>query len=583
MWIFEKVTSSLLSSFVGLFALGSADGRDETSAEVNQWHFRFLVAGACVLLAAAFSWANQGRIHFDPWSQRFFLACAGYGVVGGLLYAWTRARPGHYPSRRLAAIVLDTAALSYGIILNPTVTLPLFAAMVFIVTGNGLRYGSRYLVVAAATVQIALLCIYAIVPFDEAYAHVAITLSLTAIVLPVHAYIMLERTAAARREADAANRAKSRFLGQASHDLRQPLHACAMLVGNLREKALTAEAMSIVDRIERTLASVSNLFRSLLHASMLESGKLTPQLEPVDLGALIRELVAENDAVAKVAQCDIRFVETKAHVLTDRVLLQSMIQNLLSNALEHAHDTVLIGVRRRIGALAVEVWDNGPGIAPADISLIFDAYYRAEKSGTDNRPGVGLGLANVRGLSKLLDLVASASSVEGKGTCVAISGFALATPPSAVLPATDRTSANELIMPLRDLRILFIEDDPDVLETTAGIMRKWGCKVEAVTAIPESFDQRFDVLVTDFDLGHGRTGMDAITAFREAHGDAAPVIILTGIGSRIAKALGRVPQLTILEKPVHPADLRSLLGTVRVHKPQRLTPPWPQPVAEYPR
>jgi signal transduction histidine kinase len=556
---------SLLSRLSGQFAMGSADGRDEPSVEVNQWHFRFLVVGACVLLAVAFSWVNQGRLYFNPWSRQFFLASAGYAFVGAMLYAWTRARPGHYPVRRLAAIILDAAALSYGIILNPTVTLPLFAAMVFIVTGNGLRYGRSYLIAAAVTVQIALFCIYAIVPFDEQYAHVAITMSLTAIVLPVHAYIMLKRTETARREAEAANRAKSRFLSQASHDLRQPLHACAMLAGNLRDKALTPEALSIVDRIERTLANASGLFRSLLHASMLESGKLTPQLEPVDLGALIGEVAAANEAVAKLAKCDIRVVDTQSHGLTDRALLQSMIQNLVSNALQHANGTVLIGVRRRLGGAAVEVWDNGPGIAPDDIPFIFDEYYRTENNITGNPAGAGLGLANVRGLATLLGMVASAKSIEGKGTCVAISGLKLVAPLPGPRPGRLAGISNALAAPLRDFRILFIEDDSDVLATTADMMRQWGCKVDASLTIPERIDKPFDVLVTDFDLGRGQTGIDAIAIFRAARGGAAPVVVLTGMASRVTPQLNDVPLVTILEKPVHPADLRSLLGSIRLH------------------
>lgn len=556
---------SLLTRLSGQFAMGSADGRDEPSVEVNQWHFRFLVVGACVLAAVAFSWLNQGRFYLDPWSRQFFLALAGYSFVAGIFYAWTRARPGHFPVRRVAAIILDAAALSYGIILNPTVTLPLFAAMVFIVTGNGLRYGRSYLVAAAVTVQIALLCVYAIVPFDEQYAHVAITLSLTAIVLPVHAYIMLKRTETARLEAEAANRAKSRFLSQASHDLRQPLHACAMLAGNLRDKGLTAEALSIVDRIDQTLANASGLFRSLLHASMLESGRLTPQIEPVNLGALLEELAAGNEVVAKLAQCDIRVVDTQTYVLTDRALLQSMIQNLLSNALQHANGTVLIGVRRRSGGAAVEVWDNGSGIASADIPFIFDEYYRADNNLAGNPAGAGLGLANVRGLAKLLGMVASAKSIEGKGTCVAISGMKLVEPPTGPRPAHMAGILAPLAAPLRDLRILFIEDEPDVLATTADLMRQWGCTVDALISIPERIDAPFDVLVTDFDLGHGQTGIDAIAAFRAARGEAAPVVVLTGMGSRIAPRLNDVSLVTILEKPVHPAELRSLLGSIRLH------------------
>lgn len=570
---------SLLARLSEQFAMGSADGRDETSVEVNQWHFRFLIVGVFVVAAVTFSWLNQGRFYLDAWSRQFFIGLAGYSLVAGMFYAWICARPGHYPVRRVAAIILDAAALSYGIILNPTITLPLFAAMVFIVTGNGLRYGRSYLIAAAVTVQIALFCVYAIVPFDEQYAHVAITLSLTAIVLPIHAYIMLKRTETARLEAEAANRAKSRFLSQASHDLRQPLHACAMLAGNLRDKELTAEALSIVDRIDQTLANASGLFRSLLHASMLESGRLTPQLEPVHLGALLADLAATNEAVAKLAKCDIRVVDTQTHVLTDRALLQSMIQNLLSNALQHANGTVLIGVRRRSDGAAVEVWDDGSGIASADIPFIFDEYYQAKNNLAGNPAGAGLGLANVRGLAKLLRLVASVKSIENKGTCVAISGLKIVVPPPRARPANKTVMANHLAEPLRDFRILFIEDDPDVLETTADMMRQWGCTVDALLSIPERIDQPFDVLVTDFDLGGGQTGVDAIAAFRAARGEAAPAVVLTGMGSRAAPRLNDVSLVTILEKPVHPADLRSLLGSIRLHGQNALgaTPCPPEP------
>lgn len=536
------------------------DGWDE----LGQWRWRFGAVGACIVFAALFPLVNHSQMYFEPWLQQFFLACISYSIIGGILFWWTKVRPGHYPIRRGAAILHDTAALSYGIILNPTVTLPLFAVMVWVVTGNGLRFGRRYLIAAAVIVQIALLFIYAMVPFDEQYAHVAITLSLTAIVLPAHAYVMLKHTEAARQDAETATRAKSRFLAQASHDLRQPLHACIMLVGNLREKDLAVDVTTIVDRIERSLANASNLFRSLLDSSMLESGKITPRFAPVALGALIRDLVAENNAMSQASKIRFGFVETGAYVFTDRVLLRSMIQNLLSNALKHSNGRVLIGVRRRNGSLALEVWDNGPGISSRELRHVFDEYYQAGKAGEGGHRGVGLGLANVRGLARILNLDANVRSIEGRGTRVAISGMKPVAPRSPTYSGGDVANANDAVMPLADLRIIFIEDDPDVLSVTAELLRKWGCRVEALAAIPESIDERFDLLITDFDLGNGQTGADAITAFRKTNGAEARVIVLTGIGTRSVKLLSEVPHVTIVEKPVHPAELRSLLGAIRL-------------------
>jgi CheY-like chemotaxis protein len=389
---------------------------------------------------------------------------------------------------------------------------------------------------------------------------------LSVVAIPLYAFTLLTSVEHARAEAEAANLAKSRFLAQASHDLRQPLHAISLFIFSLQQTGLNAVQQNVTDRIDRSLQGVARLFRSLLDLSTLDSGAIEPKIEPVALGELLTDIVQQNSHLAEWSGTELRLVDTRKIVLTDRTLLTTMVQNLLSNALKFAAgSTVLVGCRQQGSLIAVQIWDRGDGVPEDHLPHLFDEFYQVKKSGDPDRQGVGLGLAIVARMAKLLGLQARVASRPGAGSCFTIADLpvmqARYTP--AIQPAAglDRS-------PLNGLRIALVEDDADILAATKELLDAWDCRTTASTSVPDTAAD-FDLIITDYDLGGGLTGADCINIIRARCGWPVPAIIVTGHDeNRIGREVDD-PQISILKKPLRPAELRSAIGAARAFLNQR--------------
>ncbi|MGO3552848.1 histidine kinase dimerization/phospho-acceptor domain-containing protein, partial [Pseudomonas helleri] len=184
--------------------------------------------------------------------------------------------PGHYPVRRILGMVHDYTGTSFGLIVGAEAALPLYAVMVWVNLGNGMRYGSRYLAIATALALLALMIVYWLTPWWQTQPFMVLMLMITSTVIPVYAHLLLERTRKASEEAVAANLEKSRFLAQASHDLRQPIHSIGLFTACLREARLGDDEQRLVDSIDRSLLNVSQLFRSILDLYTLDNGRVLP-------------------------------------------------------------------------------------------------------------------------------------------------------------------------------------------------------------------------------------------------------------------------------------------------------------------
>lgn len=548
-----------------LFRLQPSTVVGDDAAELAQSHVRFAMWAIIFVYVFINTYLTKESFDLDPWAWKVLAYFGCHGVLATIVHILILRHPGHYPARRIFVMIIDTLTISFSIIANPLAMLPLYAVLVWTVVGHGLRFGRGYLAVATVISQIGLFLYYVLYPVPITSLNIMITSSLTALVIPIYASLLLQRVEKARKLAEEASLSKSRFLAQASHDLRQPLHATSLLIGNLRSKGLPPEHSAIVDRIERSLSGVSGLFRSLLDVSRLDSGKLEPEIEPVSLGALLRELVAEHSAIADWASVRVRLVATRRNVLTDRVLLRSMVQNLLSNAIKYSEGSdVVIGTRLRNGAVAIEVWDRGPGISPKALPHVFDEFYQERRLGDRDRHGVGLGLSIVRRMGDLLGLEVSLKSVPGRGTCATIAGL---TPhrgraASKIVPIQNRRP--EVPSPLSGFRVLLVEDEPDILEASAEMLAGWGCAVDACLAIPETIEHAYDLLITDFDLGGGKTGCDCIAAYRGVLGPDAPALVITGHDTDAIAELAAAESLLVVKKPVNPAELRSLVNAIRL-------------------
>ncbi len=546
-WIFRRIDS----------------GPDEDRSEQGQARIRIGILGLIIIYILVSSMIVSPTNSIEPWAIAILAYYAFYTPTAFLILYLTKRFPGNYPTRRILSMLNDYAGLAYGIIAGCTVMLPLYATIVWVTLGNGVRFGRRYLVIAAVMAQVSLWTIFALTPYWQADPIVVLTLAITAIIIPFYASSLLQKNEAARRDAESASLAKSRFLAQASHDLRQPVHAIGLFLNNLKSSGLATNQMQIVDRIDRSLQGVNGLFRSLLDISTLDSGGLTPKLEPVAIAQVFAELQLQNQGSADWSETDLKFMPSSHTVVTDPALLTTMIQNLLSNAVKYAPGrSVTVGCRSKGTALSILVCDRGDGIEPLHIPYIFDEFYQVRNVGDADKQGVGLGLSIVKRLATLLGLEISVVSRVGHGTTAKIDGLKI---DKNIAIETSRSVANSYAAPLSGLRILLIEDDVDVLDATTELLQSWGCIVQPYTGIPDA-PKICDVVISDFDIGGGVTGVECIATIRKALGERVPTIVMTGHDEiRIGDILCDT-EIPILKKPVRPAELRSTISTMRIRQ-----------------
>ncbi len=220
----------------------------------------------------------------------------------------------------------------------------------------------------------------------------------------------------ARVEAERANRAKSTFLAAASHDLRQPFQAMRLFHQVLEGKA-PPELTGIIEHLGKAMASGEELLNAILDLSVLDSGNVQPKPATFPINEVLEEITGECSGVAEAAGLRLRRVACSAKVTTDRVLLKRMVRNLVMNAIRYTrHGGIVLGCRRRAEGLEIQVADTGMGIPEDTLTHIFDDFYQVGNASRDRGHGLGLGLAIVDRLSRLLGLLVSVRSIPGRGT-----------------------------------------------------------------------------------------------------------------------------------------------------------------------
>ncbi len=498
----------------------------------------------------------------QPWALTELIAVIIplYLISSWLLFMRVVQRPGRSIPRRAFAMALDYAAMAYTLGMTGPQSLPVYAFVLWVTVGNGIRYGPRTLLVATICAFATLATAWAFNAYWREQPFLVLTLFLTCALVPAYVFVLLNRIQRARDVALEANVAKSRFLAQASHDLRQPIHAISLFIACLRDAGLGPEERKMVEHIDHSLQSLMRLFRSLLDISTLDSGKVKPNGRKVAVGALLDELKQRNAQAAEWANVTIRLVSCRSYVRVDDVLLSTILQNVITNSLKYAPDgNILIGCRRRDGKLAIEIYDTGPGIPEAHLARVFDEFYQVRERGDRDIEGVGLGLTIVSRLVKLLGLSVELRSAEGRGTCVRIGGLEIVEAPRpeeiGATPAYPAPGA------VSGVRILLVDDDREVLDATAAMLRRWGCIVQAEIA-PPPIPADCDMVITDFDLGDRQTGADCIAMVRESIRRRVPALVMTGHDEARVRAELDDATIPVLTKPVRPAELRSVLNTL---------------------
>lgn len=326
----------------------------------------------------------------------------------------------------------------------------------------------------------------------------------------------------AKAEAEKANRAKSRFLAAASHDLRQPLAALSLYVDVLQQKA-PAECGELVGSIQNCLDSLSELLAKLLDVSKLDAGVVTPNRRDFAIDQLIAGLVSVHAVEAGLKGLQLRWRRSAIWSYTDQVLLRRILGNLVVNALRYTDKGgVLIGCRRHQGKTWVEVWDTGIGIAADKTDVIFEEFSRLGDDG--RQPGSGLGLAIVAKTAALLGLQVRVRSRPGHGSL-----FAIELPPGRAGKVADVSPAPSAS---RTLRIGLVEDNSELLKALVCALENTGHEVVAAASGGQLLrlldGQRPDAVISDYRLAGRETGFDVIEAARAAFDESLPALLVTG-------------------------------------------------------
>ena len=380
---------------------------------------------------------------------------------------------------------------------------------------------------------------------------------------------VVERTAeleASRAEAEAANLGKTRFIAAASHDLLQPLHAARLFTAAMIDRDPRND---LGGKIDASLGAVESLLDALLDISKLDAGAFKPEKRPFALQPLFDSLATAFAPTATRYGVELTVAPTRAFVDTDPAFLRRILQNLLSNALRYGRSEgkparVLLGCRRAGGSLRIEVRDNGPGIPADKQAVIFDEFVRLqpEDEGPREERGLGLGLAIVDRIARMLDLPVALSSAPGRG-----STFSITVPrvPAVKIVLSAAPAPQPLPSIEAESFVLCLDNEARVREAMAALLGGWGCKVETAASQVEALaavaraGRLPDLVLADLHLDDGADGLEAVVALREAWGRIVPAALVTADRDPTLRPRARARQVELLHKPVKPASLRALL------------------------
>lgn len=367
--------------------------------------------------------------------------------------------------------------------------------------------------------------------------------------------------AVARASAEEANRSKTRFLRAASHDLLQPLSAARLFLSMLTDTPMNELQTELTGRLSGAFESVEQLMHAVLDISRLDSQRIEFHRQPVPLGDLFHRLGVEFAPLAEAKGLRLTFVPTDFIVESDPVFLRRIAQNLVSNAIKYTvRGGVVVGARRRGDLCWLCVYDTGVGIPAVDRNRIFDEFQRL---GNDTRtPGMGLGLSIVRRACAKLDHPIRLESEAMRGTVFRVGLPLVMQGQVSGIERPDRTA-----LPLRGRVALVVENDPDMRRGYEMILRdRLGMVVRVTGGTAEALatmgDDPPDVILADYHLENGDTGVDAIRALRGSVGQAIPAVMVTAHRDpQIARNCAAM-QVHLMEKPVHPAELAEVLADI---------------------
>jgi len=508
--------------------------RGITVENAHRWATAAVVSSAL----AGMAWGTLGLLFFDPDEP---LTVAILAIVLSAMMASATNSLGAYWRANLAFSLPCIVPLTVHFLLEPSLQMRILGVLGLVYLG-----------------------------FTTSYARGIARAIRDSLLLRFENQELLEDLRQAKERAEVASQAKTRFLAAASHDLRQPLHAMNLSLPVLRRVASTSSPMAgVVDdvtgRLQVALDSMGKLLHLLLDVSRLDAGALTPQLQACEVGAAMGRAAEQVQAQAAAQGLSIRVVDRGHWVLCDEVMLQSMLSNLVENAVRYTSSGgVLIGTRLRQGQVHIEVWDTGCGVPAQDIPRLCEEFFQAhhpERQHNQAR-GFGLGLAIVKRMAALTGGELHIRSRVGRGSRFSVSLPACEPPQTPAAPATSVQAQGQ------QRTVLVVDNDEQILAALRALLEQWGHRVvlaqnvdtALVSAIRHA--EQIDVALIDYHLGGQTTGLQVARLLRQLVRQDMPTVILTGDTSRDILYEARESGTRVVYKPVEPGTLQGIIEDI---------------------
>jgi signal transduction histidine kinase/ActR/RegA family two-component response regulator len=354
--------------------------------------------------------------------------------------------------------------------------------------------------------------------------------------------------------AQTANRAKTRFLASASHDLRQPLHALLLFSAALSVRKLDPKSQEIADRIDDATQDLAHELDTLLDVSKLDAGVVRVNIERVDVGAIAARIVdsmmplAERKGLALAVS-----VQPGLDAASDRTLVERVLRNLVDNAIKYTDaGQVRVEGLRRPDSIAVRVIDSGRGIPPDEQERVFEEFYQIGNAERDRHKGLGLGLAIVRRLVDLLGGSLRLESTPGRGSTfeVVLPIDRREVPPDAHVDAPMHAD-------IGGCHVLVVDDEPNVRDGMRLLLEGLGCRVSLAAgtadAVAGAAAARPDIVLADLRMQGDDSGVRTIDSVRSLY-PGLPALLVSGDTAPDRLREAEHAGLALLHKPV-PADV----------------------------
>ncbi len=371
----------------------------------------------------------------------------------------------------------------------------------------------------------------------------------------------------AKLDAERANLSKTKFLAAVSHDLLQPLNAARLFTSALLEQSFGPKAEGLVRSVSTSLDDVENLLGTLVDISKLDAGVIKPDVMSFDLRDLLNNIAREFSQMAMAEGLRLDFVGSSAVVYSDSQLLARILRNFLTNAIRYTETgRLLLGCRRQRDHVLIQVWDTGPGIPQDKLTEIFQEFKRIRPTGSQPDKGLGLGLAIVDKISRMLGHQVTVHSEEGKGSV-----FSVRVPlGQSCHPKQPSRSAHNQPMPadsgLNGARLWVIDNDHAICRGMRTLLEGWDCQVVTAVSLADLEQQvelaraPVDLILADYHLDNDENGVDVVASINARRQVKAPVIMITANYTNELKQHIREQGHLLMNKPVKPLKLRSALN-----------------------